>query len=399
MNQQQARTLVRDTFTQPFDRDRFVNFISNMLNHIDESKAFICNRQYVKDAFKPHVNRYERLATYTAPDKGKVDILIVQLTQEEKLTRARTALRNFVADYLKQRGRKDAALVAFVSPSDSAWRFSYIKMEYATVEKSSGVIDAESRLTPARRFSYLVGPAESCHTAQTRFLELLQGTQSDPSLAAIEDAFSVEAVTKEFFQAYKKLFLQVLEDLDKLVQADRTIADDFAARRVNTADFAKKLMGQIVFLHFLQKKGWLGVPRGGAWGEGPHDFLRQLANGTYGRYSNFFNDALEPLFYDTLATDRGHEAFCQRFKCRIPFLNGGLFEPLNGYDWRKTEMLLRFPTACSPIVMRWRKALPAPAFWIYLTATTSPSMKPSRWKRKSRSTRKCCARCLKTCWR
>ena len=58
------------------------------------------------------------------------------------------------------------------------------------------------------------------------------------------------------------------------------------------------------------------------------------------RYENFFNDVLEPLFYDTLATDRGHEAWCNRFKCRIPFLNGGLFEPLADYDWRKTDIIL-----------------------------------------------------------
>ena len=27
------------------------------------------------------------------------------------------------------------------------------------------------------------------------------------------------------------------------------------------------------------------------------------------------------------------------FKCRIPFLNGGLFEPLAGYDWQKNRNL------------------------------------------------------------
>ena len=62
--------------------------------------------------------------------------------------------------------------------------------------------------------------------------------------------------------------------------------------------------------------------------------------GEYGKYENFFNDILEPLFYDTLATDRGHEAWCKRFNCRIPFLNGGLFEPLADYDWRKTDIVL-----------------------------------------------------------
>ena len=61
-------------------------------------------------------------------------MLIVHLTTESKLERARTSIRNFVADHLKTRDEKDAALVAFVSPTESNWRFSYVKMEYATVE-------------------------------------------------------------------------------------------------------------------------------------------------------------------------------------------------------------------------------------------------------------------------
>ena len=112
-----------------------------------------------------------------------------------------------------------------------------------------------------------------------------------------------------------------------------------SAQERQSVDFAKKLMGQIVFLYFLQKKGWLGVPKGQEWGTGPRDFLR-AGQWRYGRYANFFNDILEPLFYDTLATDRGHEAWCNRFKCRIPFLNGGLFEPLGDYDWLKTDIIL-----------------------------------------------------------
>jgi type I restriction-modification system DNA methylase subunit len=213
-------------------------------------------------------------------------------------------------------------------------------MEYATVEKDSGKVGVETRLTPARRFSYIVGEGESCHTAQTRFLDLLQETETDPALSDIEEAFSIEAVTKEFFKKYAELFGEIHNALEKLVAKDKTIRDERTTRGVNTVDFAKKLMGQIVFLYFLQKKGWLGVAKGRDWGSGPRDFLRRLANGEYGKYGNFFNDILEPLFYDILATDRGHEAWCNRFKCRIPFLNGGLFEPLGDYDWRKTDIIL-----------------------------------------------------------
>src|SRR5437899_1479136 len=269
-----------------------------------------------------------------------MDVLIVHLTTESKLERARTAIRNFVADHLKTRDEKEAALVAFVSPTEKQWRFSYVKMEYAAVEQETGKVGIETRLTPARRFSYIVGEGESCHTAQTRFLDLLQDTENNPTLARIEEAFSVEAVTKEFFTQYAELFGNINAALEKLVKKDEAIREEFSAKHVNTVDFAKKLMGQIVFLYFLQKKGWLGVAKGQDWGTGPHDFLRRLADRKYSKYDNFFNDVLEPLFYDTLATDRGHEAWCKRFSCRVPFLNGGLFEPLADYDWRKTDIVL-----------------------------------------------------------
>ncbi|MBW7909601.1 MAG: class I SAM-dependent DNA methyltransferase, partial [Kiritimatiellae bacterium] len=309
MNKQQAIQLIKDTFARPFDRDRFRLFAVNVLNRMDETKSFARNSTYIKDAFKSHVQRFERLGTYTSPDKETVDVLVVHLTGEAKLERARTAIRNFVADHLKERDEKDAALVAFVSPTETQWRLSYIKMEYATVEKESGKIGVEARLTPARRFSYLVGEGESCHTAQTRFLDLLQDTATDPTLAQIEEAFSVEAVTKEFFGKYAELFGDINAALEMMVANDKTIRDEFKDKNVSTVDFAKKLMGQIVFLYFLQKKGWLGVEKGKDWGTGPRDFLRRMAKGEYGEYENFFNDILEPLFYDTLATDRGHDAW------------------------------------------------------------------------------------------
>jgi len=138
MNKEQARNLVRQTFTHAFDKARFRQFVLELLNDFDESKAFTSNKAYIKDAFKNHVERFERLGTYTSPDDEKLDVLIVHLTKESKLAHARAAIRNFVADHLKQRDGKDAALVAFVSSTEKQWRFSYVKMEYATVEKDLG---------------------------------------------------------------------------------------------------------------------------------------------------------------------------------------------------------------------------------------------------------------------
>ncbi len=339
MNRTQAQAIVRETFTAAFDKQRFLNLTRNLVNHLDESKAGAWNTQYVKEAFREHVARYERLGTYTSPEGETLDVLIVYLTRDSKLERARTAIRNFVADHLKTRDEKDAALVAFVSPSETQWRFSYVKMEYATTETLTGKVSLEARLTPARRFSYIVGAGEACHTAQTRFLELLQDTETDPTLAQIEDAFSVEAVTKEFFQRYVELFEEIAKHLDKLVEKDKSIRDEFKAKNISTVDFTKKLLGQIVFLYFVQKKGWLGVERGKDWGTGPREFMTRLVNHKYRRYQKLFNDILEPLFYEALAEKREGDWY-ERFQCRIPFLNGGLFEPIGNYDWRKSDLVI-----------------------------------------------------------
>ncbi len=340
MNKQQAAQLIKDTFTRPFDRDRFRRFAINLLNRMDESKK---TSMQVPDAFAAHVKSCQRLATYTDPTGELMDVLVVHLTEDWKIDRTRTALRDFVAHKLK-RGEhyKEAGLVAFVSPDAARWRLSYVRMQYESVrDPKTGLIKPEEKVTPARRFSYLVGEGESCHTAQTRFLDLLQDTATDPTLAQIEEAFSVEAVTKEFFGEYAELVGAINAALEKMVAKDKTLRDEFTAKGVNTVDFAKKLLGQIVFLYFLQKKGWLGVEKGKDWGTGPRDFLRRLVDqADRSDQSNLFNDVFEPLFYDTLATDRGHEAWCSRFNCRIPFLNGGLFEPLNGYDWEKTDILI-----------------------------------------------------------
>jgi hypothetical protein len=88
MNKEQARNLVRKAFTQSFDKARFRNFVLELLNDFDESKAFVSNKTYIKDAFKTHVDRFERLGTYTSPGDEKLDVLVVYLTSESKLARA-----------------------------------------------------------------------------------------------------------------------------------------------------------------------------------------------------------------------------------------------------------------------------------------------------------------------
>jgi adenine-specific DNA-methyltransferase len=92
-------------------------------------------------------------------------------------------------------------------------------------------------------------------------------------------------------------------------------------------DFNKKLLGRIVFLYFIQKKGWLGVPAKSDWGKGDFDFLTNLFKNTKNP-DLFYSELLSKLFFDTLNTKRKDDLIelVKGEPCRIPYLNGGLFE-------------------------------------------------------------------------
>ncbi|MFN4319834.1 MAG: class I SAM-dependent DNA methyltransferase, partial [Aquificaceae bacterium] len=342
MDRDEAKRLIKETFENPFNKEKFVKFIANLLKTYDRTKTFIYQGNYIPDPFKNSIASLERIGKYTYDDK-EIDLLIVQLEKGTSLERARTTQRNFIAWYLKgSRGGKlkDAALVAFVSPESEDWRFSLVKMDYRFEETPSGKIKVKEEFTPAKRWSFLVGKNEKSHTAQSRFLPLLE-SDKEPTLEDLEEAFNVEVVTKEFFQKYRDLFIRTKLELDKVAQTFLSVKQEFERKNINTVDFAKKLLGQIVFLYFLQKKGWFGVERGKAWGTGPKDFIRRLFNKEFGDYENFYNDILEPLFYEALRTDRSaDDHYYSRFNCKIPFLNGGLFDPINNFDWVNVDILL-----------------------------------------------------------
>lgn len=349
-----VQDLVKQTFENDFDRQQFGEFINRLLKNADFSKHFTQSGSRVYQVSRDKVSSFERIAQFTDVDGNKIDILVVNLKRDSTIERARTSLRNFAAEYLKSdRGLgKAAVLVAYAAKDENGgyvpktdWRFSYVTLETSLVKQESGKFKQDiSRLTPAKRFSFLVGQGERTYTAKKQFATLLQ-SQSSPTLKQIEEAFSIERVTKDFYEEYEKLFKRLEKEIETLRRKNRTLDEHLKEKFIESADFAKKLLGQIVFLYFLQKKGWFGVPPEGKWGEGDKKYLRKLFDdrkeiaksySSYARKSkNFFNNVLEPLFYEALAFNRPNDVF-DRFNAKVPFLNGGLFEP--NYEYKKIHI-------------------------------------------------------------
>jgi len=342
MGKQSASRLLDETFNKDFEINRFIKFVKELFNNFTVSQKE-CTK-YIASQYKEYIASFDKIGDYENTRKA-IEVLVVQLNKTSSRDRARTMQRNFIANWL-DKTQKDAALVAFYGDDPQDWRFSFVKMEYRLAEVEPGKVKAVKELTPAKRYSFLVGVNEPNHTCRRQFLELVQQEDVNPTLEEIEKTFSIDNVTKEFFLNYKELYLGLEESLEEVIDKDPYVKREFEEKNISTIDFAKKLLGQIVFIYFLQKKGWLGVGKDETgrfkpWGTGPKNFLRKLFDKEIVPYDNFFNDILEPLFYEALADDRtANHDYYSRFNCKIPFLNGGLFEPINDYDWAGTEIVL-----------------------------------------------------------
>ena len=214
------------------------------------------------------------------------------------------------------------------------WRFTYCRKDINN-----------DNSTDSKRYTFLLGPGQSCRTAADNFMLLYEKRES-LEIKDIENAFNVEALSKEFFNKYKA---QYEAFVNYMVDPDNGMRQDFIdtsfdhtgmpAKKIREReekpirDYVKKLLGRIVFLHFLQKKGWLGVPAGKEWGEGDRDFMLHIfQHATEQQKENFLDEVLEGLFAEGLDCNRSnhgdiYDTGVDGFRnCRLPYLNGGLFE-------------------------------------------------------------------------
>ena len=262
-----------------------------------------------------------------------IAIYEVTLADNVVLERNRVGLRNLLKPHWKQ---QDAAFIIYHHPQDKSWRFSYVS-ELKTFNEAGEYVDNK---TEPKRYTYVLGENESCRTAAIQFSKL-QDKASNATLDDIKEAFSVEKMSKEFFDTYKdhyQDFVQFLtgKRLEKVAgkweevvkHAPNTqLITIFNNNEKDVRDFCKKLLGRIVFLYFIQKKGWLGVPLHDKWGNGKPDFISRLLVNCRNP-SIFYSEYLSKLFFETLNQPRPDDLaeIIPGEKTRVPYLNGGLFE-------------------------------------------------------------------------
>ena len=269
------------------------------------------------------------LGTITLSDNQTISIYEVELSDSVDIERNRRGIRDMLLTDWRNNGNAGAFMFCY-RKNESVLRFSYVSEAWTFAE--DGTYQKES--TDAKRFTYLLGEGHRSRTAIQQFEKL---RDSSLTLKDLTKAFSVDAVSDMFFDGYKKQYEDIIQYITgkRMVKVankwEEQIKNDpceeimqefahFPNPEKAVRDYVKKLMGRLVFLQFLQKKGWLGVKSGAEWGSGDSEFIQNLFAQTADK-DHFIDNVLEALFNDL---NSENEKKLPQY--RTPYLNGGLFE-------------------------------------------------------------------------
>ena len=251
-------------------------------------------------------------------------IIIHYNIHQGSVANKRVGLRNLVKSFINPTwGEFDAALVVF--DSGDHWRLSFI-------------CDIKGEATSPKRYTYVFGSNDLLYRTPIERFNFLK--KKGISFENLKTAFSVEALSNEFFDKYReqyadfiqyatgKRFVKVGNKWEEKVLGDPNTAlmQAFNHNEKKIRDYVKKMMGRITFLHFLQRKGWMC---------GDFNYMQNMfENSPY--KNDYLDSVLEPLFFGILNTKPAErealfadydwdKSLLNEWK-DIPYLNGGLFE-------------------------------------------------------------------------
>ena len=210
------------------------------------------------------------------------------------------------------------ALIAYWSESEYQWRISLLSASHKIID---GKLTTD--FSNPRRHSYLIGPETKVATPT---INLIKKGMCD-SFEVLEQRFALEVVNKEFYTQIALLYTKLVGGERKAGASLKTFKPLIELPETSSSadrhEFGVRLLGRIIFCWFLKQKK-------GSWGTSllpdsvtPVDVSDK---------KNILHEILEPLFFEVLNIPKNSRK--KRFRTDdldlVPYLNGGLFEPLFG---------------------------------------------------------------------
>lgn len=323
--------------TERFIADVIEPIFGNEIENINDDLAE--REVYAEKAKKAGIKHIKYIGDLTEKNYNADNIALLDVTLDDSknIERSRVNIQQLIRSIMDYRQHL-MIVFHYEDVADRQWRFSY-------AYKGDSLKDS----TSAKRYTYVFGKGYRGRTAAERFQTLAESPRNDEDF---EKAFSVAALSDEFFDKYRDIYADFVQYITgkryekvknkweevKKEDPNTEIFSQFNNDDKRVRDYIKKMLGRLTFLCFLQRKGWMNNDR---------NFLQNLYQTSPLQY-DFLDSVLEPLFFGVLNTppERRKEVFTKNGWntdlvdewSEIPYLNGGLFE-----QTREDKLTVKFP--------------------------------------------------------
>ncbi len=300
---------------------------------------------------KENIKSVKRFAAVKLAGGKNLAVLEIETRADIRIARNRVGLRELVVKFIDH--ARYHGILAFYHSEDTVmqgqYRLSFISSE-PTID-ADGNFSVQS--TAPKRFTYVLGENEKTKTPAER-LKIIAGKRGNATLDDIKNAFSVETLTKEFYEELSNWYFWALsEEFGITFPNDRsTEADD---RQIE--EHMIRLITRLMFVWFIKQKQL--VPESIFEINQLKSILKDF-DATSNVQDNYYRAILQNLFFATLNNrieDRAFAAdgtyyenkaqygiktlyrYADEFSIsndeviklfnKVPFLNGGLFECLD----------------------------------------------------------------------
>ena len=316
-----------------------------LLHDIFRGKVSFWNRPSEVHVSSRLAKQALNLGKISLSDGESIAVYEVELIDNVNIERNRRGIRDMLTTDWRNMGYAGAFMFCY-RKNESVLRFSYVSETWGFNKQG----DYEKISTDTKRYTYLLGEGRGCRTAIEQFKVLRDSKQA---LSDITAAFSVEALTKQFYKDLFEWYQWAVEPSSNITFPNNTITEDDDRDDIETKVI--RMITRIMFVWFIKQKNLV-----------PDrifdiDFLTTILK-DFDPYSttvgNYYNAILQNLFFGTLnraiqdedgntrkfATSSKRDVktlyrYAEMFSiseqevinlfAEIPFLNGGLFECLD----------------------------------------------------------------------
>ena len=295
---------LRDALRAPFDSARWRELLGEIFASVEFDRHPVAH-----PVPTDRIRACREFGRVKLADGRGLVLLEIEIGETIDLLRNRVELRNLVARFIDQ--DRAHGVLAVIRSGQAEYRLTFA----SRVSEFNATAEAfVQRETATRRFTYILGPGQPCRTAATR-LASLAAKRGTAQLKDLIDAFSVDVLNKDFFRAFCGMFDLVVAEIRANHEWPKEVAEEEA----------QTLLDRLIFLYFIQRKGWLDRDRGFL----SHHF-HDDGHAAQPDATSYLDSFLRPVF-KKLSTPgpsadvSGHD---------LPFLNGGLFADEAGAEQR-----------------------------------------------------------------